>query len=122
MGDYAASGGYYIACPADSIFTQPNTQTGSIGIFSIYGNAAGLLNNKPGVTFDGVKTSPSADLGSIYRPMTAREKQVAQAGVDYTYNTFKTRVSEWRKIAMAKVDSIAQGRIWSGRQALQLNL
>ncbi len=122
MGDYGASGGYYIASPADSIFAQPNTLTGSIGVFSIYGNVAGLMNNKLGISFDGVKTSPSADFGSLNRPMTAREKQVAQAGVDNTYNTFKTRVSEGRKIAMANVDSLAQGRIWSGRQALQLHL
>ncbi len=122
MGDYAASGGYYIASPADSIFAQPNTLTGSIGVFSIYGNAAGLLNNKLGITFDGVKTSPSADFGSISRPMTPKEKLVAQASVDNTYYTFKTRVSEGRKIAMTDVDSLAQGRIWSGRQALQLHL
>ena len=122
MGDYAASGGYYIACNADSIFAQPNTLTGSIGVFSVYGNLVGLMNNKLGVTFDGVKTSPSADFGNTFRPMTAKEKQVAQAGVDTIYSIFKTRVSEGRHISKEIVDSLAQGRIWSGRQALKLKL
>ncbi len=122
MGDYAASGGYYIACQADSIFAQPNTLTGSIGVFSVYGNIAGLMNNKLGITFDGVKTSPSADFGSPFRPMSMKEKQVAQAGVDSTYSMFKNRVAEGRKIPLGILDSIAQGRIWSGRQAMQLHL
>lgn len=122
MGDYAASGGYYAACNADSIFVQPNTLTGSIGVFSIYGNLAGLMNNKLGITFDGVKTSPSADFGNPIRPMTETEKQIAQAGVDSTYFWFKQRVSEGRKIPMNIVDSIAQGRIWSGKMAVQLKL
>jgi len=122
MGDYAASGGYYIACNADSIFAQPNTLTGSIGVFTIYINLAGLLNNKLGVTFDGVKTSPSADFGNSFRAMTDKEKIVAQAGVDSIYSIFKTRVSQGRHIPLAQVDSIARGRIWSGRKGLEIKL
>ena len=122
VGDYAASGAYYIACNADSIFAQPNTLTGSIGVFSIYGDITGLMNNKLGITFDGVKTSPYADFGSAFRPMTDKEKQVAQAGVDSIYMIFKTRVSEGRHIPLPYVDSIARGRIWSGRQAIKLKL
>ncbi|MES2776553.1 MAG: signal peptide peptidase SppA [Bacteroidota bacterium] len=122
MGDYAASGGYYIACNADSIFAQPNTLTGSIGVFSMYANVNGLMNNKLGVTFDGVKTSPSADFGSAFRLMTDKEKGVAQASVDSIYQLFKNRVSEGRKIPLTHVDSIAQGRIWSGTKAIQLKL
>ena len=122
MGDYAASGGYYIACNADSIFAQPNTLTGSIGVFSLYGNVSGLMTNKLGITFDGVKTSPMADFPNTFRPMTELERNVAQSGVDSIYLTFKTRVSQGRHIPINVVDSIAQGRIWSGRQGLQIKL
>ncbi|CAN5441783.1 signal peptide peptidase SppA [soil metagenome] len=122
MGDYAASGGYYISCFADSIFAQPNTLTGSIGVFSMYFNAQQLFNNKLGITFDGVKTAKSADFGTASRPMTEKEKKVGQAGVDSIYTIFKQRVSDGRKLPMAFVDSIAQGRIWSGDKALQLKL
>ncbi len=122
MGDYAASGGYYMACNADSIFADPNTLTGSIGVFSIYGDVTKFMNNKLGITFDGVKTSPSADFGNPFRAMTDMERKIAQADVDNIYRIFKTRVAEGRRIPITYVDSIAQGRIWSGRQALQLKL
>jgi protease-4 len=122
MGEYAASGGYYIATMADSIFAMPNTLTGSIGVFSVYFNAKQLLNEKLGLTFDGVRTTEYADFGTATRPMSAFEKQVAQRDVDTTYALFKSRVVAGRKLAPAKVDSIAQGRVWTGTDALQIGL
>ncbi|HWJ89843.1 MAG TPA: signal peptide peptidase SppA [Flavisolibacter sp.] len=122
FGDVAASGGYYISCGADSIFASPNTITGSIGVFGIIPNMGGFFKNKLGITFDGVKTAPYADAGAIYRPMNDAEKQQAQNGVDRIYMQFKQRVAEGRKKDIAYVDSIAQGRVWSGAAALQIGL
>ena len=122
MGDYAASGGYYISCMADSIFAQPNTLTGSIGVFGVMFNMQDFFKNKLGVTFDGVKTAPYADLGSVGRPLTDAEKHFIQNGVDSTYASFKARVAAGRKLDPAIVDSIAQGRVWSGIQAKKLGL
>ncbi|MES2649144.1 MAG: signal peptide peptidase SppA [Bacteroidota bacterium] len=122
MGDYAASGGYYISCFADSIFAQPNTLTGSIGVFSMYFDAQQMFNNKLGITFDRVKTAEHADYGTPFRPMTDEERQAVQAGVDNIYGTFKKRVAEGRKLNLDYVDSVAQGRIWSGQTALGLKL
>ena len=121
FGDVAASGGYYIAAVADSIFAQPNTITGSIGVFGIIPNMQGFFNNKLGVTFDGVKTAEHAD-GGVYRPMTEAEKKFAQEGVDRIYLQFKQRVAQGRKMDINYVDSIAQGRVWSGYDALRLRL
>jgi protease-4 len=121
FGDVAASGGYYIAAAADSIFAQPNTITGSIGVFGIIPNMQGFFNNKLGVTFDGVKTAEHAD-GGVYRPMTEAEKKFAQEGVDRIYLQFKQRVAQGRKMDINYVDSIAQGRVWSGYDALRLRL
>ncbi|MFY0255124.1 signal peptide peptidase SppA [Chitinophaga sp. 30R24] len=122
MGDYAASGGYYISCMADSIFAEPNTLTGSIGVFGVMFNLQDFFKNKLGVTFDGVKTAQYADLGSVGRPLTDGEKRIIQRGVDTTYASFKSRVVEGRKLTSAVVDSIAQGRVWSGVQAKKLGL
>ncbi len=122
FGDVAASGGYYISCNADSIFAQPNTITGSIGVFGIIPNMQRFFNNKLGVTFDGVKTGPFADMMSINRPLNAAESLFVQNSVDTIYADFKTRVSEGRKIAIAQVDSIAQGRVWTGQRAIQIGL
>ncbi len=122
MGDYAASGGYYIACMADSIFAEPQTLTGSIGVFTILPNMEGFFNKKLGITFDGVKTGQYADLGSVSRPLTEKEKALVQRSVDTIYNTFKHRVAEGRKLQAEVVDSISQGRVWTGRQALKLGL
>ncbi|RFM30693.1 signal peptide peptidase SppA [Chitinophaga silvisoli] len=122
MGDYAASGGYYISCMADSIFAEPNTLTGSIGVFAVIPNLGSFFKNKLGVTFDGVKTAQYADLGTASRPMTDAEKRFIQNGVDTTYSVFKTRVVNGRKLSGAVVDSIAQGRVWSGVQAKELGL
>ncbi|QEK50659.1 signal peptide peptidase SppA [Pedobacter aquae] len=122
MGDYAASGGYYIACAADSIFAEPNTITGSIGVFAILPNMKGFFNEKLGVTFDGVKTSEYADLGNISRPLTGAEKMLLQKEVNRTYNDFTKRVADGRKISQQYVDSIGQGRVWTGEQAVKLGL
>ena len=122
FGDYAASGGYYMSCGADSIFTQSNTLTGSIGVFSIVPNMKKFFNNKLGVTFDGVKTSPYGDMTTTSRPLTEMEKKFFQNDIDSIYHTFLTRVSEGRKINIALVDSMAQGRVWTGTRAIQLGL
>lgn len=122
MGDYAASGGYYISCAADSVFTNETTITGSIGVFSVLANLKDFFNNKLGITFDGVKTAPYADLGSVSRPLTEQEKNFMQASVDTIYNTFKTRVADGRKKDTAYVDSIAQGRVWIGKRAIGIGL
>ncbi|MEI8279573.1 MAG: signal peptide peptidase SppA [Bacteroidota bacterium] len=122
MGDVAASGGYYIACQADSIFAMPYTITGSIGVFSMLFSAEGLMKHKLGVTFDGVKNAPYADIPTVSRTMTADEGQRMQNSVDNIYSIFKSRVSVGRKISVEEVDSIAQGRVWTGRDALKIKL
>lgn len=122
FGDVAASGGYYISCAADSIFSSPVTITGSIGVFGIIPNMQGFFKNKLGVTFDGVKTAPYADLGVLYRPMNDGEKKIVQQSIDEIYLSFKQRVSEGRKKTIEYVDSIAQGRVWSGEKAIELGL
>lgn len=122
MGDYAASGGYYIACHADSIFALPTTITGSIGVFGVMMNTQKLFNNKLGVTFDVEKTAPYADLGNTNRPMMEQEKKMIQSGVDTIYKIFKTHVAKGRGMDTAYVDSVGQGRVWTGAQALQLGL
>ena len=122
FGDVAASGGYYISCGADSIFSSPNTITGSIGVFGVIPNMGGFFKNKLGITFDGVKTAPYADAPNIYRPMNDAEKQIAQNGVDRIYLQFKQRVATGRKRDVNYIDSIAQGRVWSGQDAVQLGL
>lgn len=122
MGNYAASGGYYISCMADSVFAEPTTLTGSIGVFAVLPNMQGFFNNKLGITFDNVKTAQYADLGAAYRPLTDKEKMIIQRMVDSIYVTFKDRVVEGRKLSAAVVDSISQGRVWTGLQAQRLGL
>ena len=122
FGDVAASGGYYIAAAADSIFASPNTITGSIGVFGIVPNMQGFFNDKLGVTFDGVKTAEYADAATVTRPLTEQEKKFVQQTVDNIYSQFKQRVAEGRKRDTAYIDSIAQGRVWSGEDALRLGL
>jgi protease-4 len=122
FGDVAASGGYYISCGADSIFASPTTITGSIGVFGIIPNMEGFFKNKLGVTFDGVKTAPYADLGAIYRPMNENEKKFVQQSIDEIYLSFKQRVADGRKKSVEDVDSIAQGRVWSGDRAIGIGL
>ena len=118
----AASGGYYIACQADSIFAMPNTITGSIGVFGMFFNTQALFNNKLGVTFDTEKNAPYADFPNLNRPMTDQEKMFIQNGVDSIYFTFKSRVATGRKLDIAYVDSIGQGRVWTGTAALNNKL
>ena len=117
FGDVAASGGYYIACAADSIFANPLTITGSIGVFGVIPNMEAFFKNKLGVTFDGVKTGPYADLGSVFRPMTDKEKEMVQNSINDIYNTFRQRVADGRKQSIENIDSIGQGRVWSGYDA-----
>jgi protease IV len=118
MGDVAASGGYYIACAADSIYAQPNTITGSIGVFGIIPNMKNFFNNKLGITFDGVKTGQFADLGTVSRPLTDGERLIIQNQVNQIYVGFTKKVANGRKKSQAYIDSIGQGRVWSGTEAL----
>jgi len=122
MGDLAASGGYYISCNADRIFAQENTITGSIGVFGVVPNAQKLMNEKVGITFDRAKTNEHADLMSFTKPLTDEEYSVIQKEVDRIYDDFISRVAEGRGISKAMVDSIGQGRVWSGKDALSINL
>lgn len=114
MGNYAASGGYYIAAAADSILANPSTITGSIGVFGIIPNMESFLKNKLGITTDGVKTAPYADMGNTTRPLTATEAKFIQNSIDTVYAIFKSRVADGRKLNLQQVDSIAQGRVWTG--------
>jgi protease-4 len=122
MGDVAASGGYYMACAADSIFAQPNTITGSIGIFAILPNMHNFLNQKLGITFDGVKTGKFADLGDVTRPLNPEERLILQNQVNRGYLEFTTAVAQGRKKSQKYIDSIGQGRVWTGAQALKIGL
>ena len=122
MGDVAASGGYYISSNADSIFAMPNTITGSIGVFSMMFDISGLMKDKLGVTFDEVKNAPYADFPTASRPLNADEAARMQSTVDTIYSTFKSRVSKGRRLAGIMVDSIAQGRVWTGTDALTIGL
>jgi len=122
MGDYAASGGYYISCAADSIIAEPNTITGSIGIFAIIPNMQKFFNDKLGITFDGVKTGKYADLGDISRPLTPEEKAILQNEVDHGYDDFTKAVAAGRHKTQAYINSIGQGRVWTGTQAIKLGL
>ena len=122
MGDVAASGGYYIACGADSIYADANTITGSIGVFSVIPNAEKFLKNKVGITFDRVKTGQYADAPSATRALTVTEQRFLQAGVDSVYHTFKSRVAAGRQKSVAYIDSIAQGRVWTGADAIKVGL
>jgi protease-4 len=122
MGDVAASGGYYIACAADSIFAQPNTITGSIGIFAILPNMQKLFNDKLGVTFDGVKTGKFADLGNTSRPLTPEERAILQSEINHGYDDFTKAVAAGRHKTQAYINSIGQGRVWTGAQAVKIGL
>ena len=122
MGSVAASGGYYIAAPADVIVAEPNTITGSIGVFGLMINAKELLNNKLGINVETVKFGEYADLGSVDRPLTTAERAIIQRGVDRIYDDFITKVAEGRKLKKEQVDSIAQGRVWAAIDAKKIGL
>ncbi|MEO6132546.1 MAG: signal peptide peptidase SppA [Saprospiraceae bacterium] len=122
MGDYAASGGYYLSAPADSIFAQPNTLTGSIGVFSIIPNPSRLLDTKLGIHFDTVRTGPySADF-TVFFPWSERENKYMQSRTDAYYEMFLNKVADGRHMTRDDVHAIAQGRIWSGERAVNNGL
>lgn len=121
MGDYAASGGYYISCAANQIVAEPSTLTGSIGVFGIVPNLAGTYK-KLEVTTDVVKTNTFADLGDYSRPMNDDEKALIQHSVERTYDLFTTRCSDGRSLPKDSIDHIGQGRVWTGEQALARGL
>jgi protease-4 len=122
MGDVAASGGYYISCGADTIVASKSTITGSIGVLGILFNMQGFYKNKLGITFDGVKTNPFADLGALHRPLTDPEKRVIQKEIERIYDVFITHVADGRGLTKEQVDSVGQGRVWAGTDAKQLGL
>ncbi|MCX2473344.1 signal peptide peptidase SppA [Pedobacter sp. MC2016-05] len=122
FGDVAASGGYYIGCAADSIFVQPNTITGSIGVFGLIPNFQNLMTNKLGITFDGVKTGKYADIMATNRPMTAGERFIIQNELNRIYSGFVSRVADGRKKSKAYIDSIGGGHVWIGTDAVQIGL
>ena len=117
MGNVAASGGYYISCAANQIVAEPNTLTGSIGVFGMFPNMTGLFE-KLDVTSDVVKTHAFTDLGNIARPMTADEKVLVQGAIERNYRTFLARCAEGRGMSVEAIDAIGQGRVWTGEQAL----
>jgi protease-4 len=122
MSDVAASGGYYIACAADTIVVSPNTITGSIGVFGLMPNAQKLLNDKLGITSDYVGTGELSEFGRIDRPLTADEFSIMDGIVGRVYDNFIRRVSDGRGIEVAMVDSIGQGRVWTGEMAIERGL
>lgn len=122
MGDVAASGGYYISCAADTIVASPTTITGSIGVFGLLFNGQKFMNDKLGLTVDVAKTNAHSDIGSVFRKLSNSERSVIQQEVEKVYDVFITHVGEGRKITKAQVDSIGQGRVWSGANAKDINL
>ena len=121
MGDYAASGGYYIACAADTIIANPTTLTGSIGVFGMIPNMQNFYKSNFGITVDTVKTNTYADMGTS-RKLSTFEKNKIQEGVKNVYSTFISRVSDGRDITTQEVDAIGQGRVWSGYDAKDIGL
>ena len=122
MGGMAASGGYYISCGANKIFAEPTTVTGSIGIFGMFPDASELLIKKLGLSFDVVKTNALSDLGSAGRPLNETECSIIQAHVNKGYELFTDRVAKGRGLPQDSVKAIAEGRVWTGEQALKIGL
>mgnify|MGYP002672750990 FL=1 len=123
MGDYAASGAYYMSAPASWIVAQPNTLTGSIGIFAVIPDLSGLVTTKLGVRFDEVKTNRNSTFGNLMaRPFNAEEKAMLQASVNRGYSLFRQRVAEGRRLPVESVEKIAQGRVWLATDALNIKL
>jgi protease-4 len=122
MGDYAASGGYYISCAATRIVADATTLTGSIGIFGLFPNAEDLLQNKLGLHFDGVKTNKLADAGGLYRPFNSEESAMMQQYIERGYALFVKRVADGRGKTPEEIEQIAEGRVWTGEAALQNGL
>jgi protease-4 len=121
MSDYAASGGYYMSCIADTIVAQPTTLTGSIGIFGMFPNFAGVAD-KIGVNFSTVKTNEIADLGNTMRPMTDSERAIIQNHINRGYELFISRCAEGRNTSNDEIKLVAEGRVWTGADALELGL
>jgi len=122
MGDYAASGGYYISAPADSIFAEPNTLTGSIGVFLLIPDASELMEDKLGIHFDTVKTGDlSVGINPLF-PLSPEESRIMQNRTERMYETFLERVSEGRGMSRDSVHAIAQGRVWTGKAAIDVGL
>ena len=122
FGDYAASGGYYIACGADKIFAYPNTLTGSIGVFSILPNTKSLMNDKLGITFDTVQTLPNSVFLPLNFDLSEKDQAILNANTESIYNTFKQRVAKGRKMSPEAVEAVAQGRVWTGEVAVKNGL
>jgi protease-4 len=122
MGNYAASGGYYISAPATKIYASPTTISGSIGVFGLIPDAGKLLNDKLGISTENVKTNLNSDFPSIFRPMSYYEKEVMQRNIEKIYNDFVTKVASGRKMNPSAIDSIGQGRVWSGNRAKNIGL
>ena len=122
MGNYAASGGYWISAKADYIYADPTTLTGSIGVFGTFPNAQGFLNDKVGLTFDVAKTNENADFGNVTQPLTEFQYGKLQEMVVKTYDQFTSRVAEGRGLTQSYVDSIGQGRVWAGIDAIEIGL
>lgn len=123
MGDYAASGAYYMSAPASWIVAQPNTLTGSIGIFAVIPDFSGLVTSKLGVRFDEVKTNRNSTFGNLMaRPFNAEEKAMLQASVNRGYSLFRQRVADGRRLPVESVEKIAQGRVWLATDALNIKL
>lgn len=122
MGGYAASGAYYISCPANYIYAEPTTLTGSIGIFGMFPDFSGLLTEKLGVKFDEVKTNKHSAFGTVVRPFTSEEMTHINSYIDRGYKLFRQRVADGRKLPVEKVEEIAQGRVWLARDAVKIRL
>ena len=122
MGDYAASGGYYISCAADYIVANPTTLTGSIGIFGMFPNMENLLTDKLGLHFDVVKTNNLADMGTFSRPFNHAEKEALQNYINKGYKLFVKRCADGRGMSVEAIEKIAEGRVWTGATAKELGL
>lgn len=122
MGGYAASGGYYISCNANYIYTEPTTLTGSIGIFGMFPDVSQLLTQKLGVKFSEVKTNKHSAFGAMSRPLNAEETALLEQYIDRGYKLFRKRVADGRKLSVEQVEEIAQGRVWLGNDALPIKL
>lgn len=122
MSNYAASGGYYLAMGCDTIVAEPNTITGSIGVFSVLFDLSSFLDKKIGITFDEVKTGEAGNMVTFTRPLTAIEKSVWQKKTDHIYEGFTSKAAEGRKMSVEKLRSVASGRVWSGTQAKEKGL
>lgn len=122
MGDYAASGGYYISCGADKIFADRTTITGSIGVFGMVPDLSGLVTDKFGISFSTVETNPNAAPATVLEPLTDAQKTAIQQSVENIYDLFTTRVAEGRHMSQDSVKAIAEGRVWIGSRAIQIGL